>query len=181
MFGHERVVDPIVVNNWKDCLSHEDKSEIFIPVGEERVEVPYTNSRIYQLNQIDKEFKRIYGAGKNRSLSVGEEAILIEGIHKYLKICSNNPVKIGRKDYDILEDVLADCKMPELENYPMCMRQVEAHFKIMATRWRYSGQLNLKDRLVESGLAMGKNNFLDLGKDNPLTAYLLANSNLLEL
>ena len=25
VFGHDRVVDPIVVRNWKDCLSHEDK------------------------------------------------------------------------------------------------------------------------------------------------------------
>ena len=58
------------------------------------------------------------------------------------------------------------------------MRQIEAHFKIIATRWRYSGQLNLKDRLVESGIAMGKNNFLDLAKENPLTTYILANSNL---
>ena len=58
------------------------------------------------------------------------------------------------------------------------MRQIEAHFKIIATRWRYSGKLNLKDRLVESGIAMGKNNFLDLAKENPLTTYILANSNL---
>ena len=33
VFGHSRVIDPIVVSNWKDCLSHEDKQEIFLPVG----------------------------------------------------------------------------------------------------------------------------------------------------
>ena len=61
------------------------------------------------------------------------------------------------------------------------MKQVEAHFKIMATRWRYSGQLNLKDKLVESGIASGKNNFLDLNKENPLTEFLLAHSNVGEM
>lgn len=38
--------------------------------------------------------------------------------------------------------------MSELENYPMCMKQVELHFKLMATKWRYSGQLDLNDRIV---------------------------------
>jgi len=53
------------------------------------------------------------------------------------------------------------------------MKQIEAHFKIMATRWRYSGELNLKDKMVESGLAMGKNNFLDLSKETALTAFVM--------
>ena len=49
------------------------------------------------------------------------------------------------------------------------MKQAETHFKMMATKWRYSGQLNLSDKIVESALIMGKNNFLDLNKDNVLT------------
>jgi hypothetical protein len=50
----------------------------------------------------------------------------------------------------------------------------------MATKWRYSGNLNLTDRIVESALVMGKNNFLDLGRCNVLTAFLLRNSTLQE-
>ena len=37
-----------------------------------KVEIPYTSSRIYQLNEIEKGFKEIYGSGKNRSLTIGE-------------------------------------------------------------------------------------------------------------
>ncbi len=47
----------------------------------------------------------------------------------------------------------------------------------MATRWKYSGQLNLKDKAIEAAIAMGKNNFVDLSKDTLLTRYLLKNSN----
>ena len=57
------------------------------------------------------------------------------------------------------------------------MKQAETHFKLIATKWKYSGELNLKDRMVETGLMMGKNNFLDLSKPNILTEFLLSNSN----
>jgi hypothetical protein len=49
------------------------------------------------------------------------------------------------------------------------MKQAEAHFKLLATKWKYSGKLNTKDRIVEAALIMGKNNFLDLAKHNILT------------
>lgn len=61
------------------------------------------------------------------------------------------------------------------------MKQAETHFKLLATKWKYSGVLSSKDKLMESALMMGKNNFLDLTKDNPLTEFLLQNSNLEEL
>lgn len=61
------------------------------------------------------------------------------------------------------------------------MKQVETHFRLMATKWKYSGQLNLKDKIMESALLMGKNNFLDLNKENILTKFLLANSNIEEI
>jgi hypothetical protein len=60
----------------------------------------------------------------------------------------------------------------------MCMKQVETHFKLMATKWKYSGELNMNDRIVEAAIIMGKNNFLDLNRQNILTGYLLKNSNL---
>lgn len=95
---------------WKDCLSHEDKSEIYLPVGDQKVQIPFSNARVYPLNVIEKEFKEIFGTGKNRALTAGEEAVVIESIKRYLSICSKEPLKIGRKDYDIVEDILRDCK-----------------------------------------------------------------------
>ena len=61
------------------------------------------------------------------------------------------------------------------------MKQAETHFKLMATKWKYSGELNLKDRMVETGISMGKNNFLDLSRSNILTEFLLNNSNINDL
>jgi hypothetical protein len=52
------------------------------------------------------------------------------------------------------------------------------HFKLLATKWRYSGELDLRDRIVEAALVMGKNNFLDLNRQNALTAFLLKHSNI---
>ena len=60
----------------------------------------------------------------------------------------------------------------------MCMKQAEAHFKLLATKWKYSGKLNLADKMLETALLMGKNNFLDLSRTNVLTAYLLQHSNI---
>jgi hypothetical protein len=51
----------------------------------------------------------------------------------------------------------------------------------MATKWKYSGILNMTDKIVESALIMGKNNFLDLNKNNILTNFLLKNSNINEI
>ncbi len=60
----------------------------------------------------------------------------------------------------------------------MCMKQAETHFKLLATKWKYSGKLNFTDKMLETALLMGKNNFLDLSRTNALTAYLLHHSNL---
>lgn len=86
-------------------------------------------------------------------------------------------MKIARKDYDIISDILADCKLSELENYPMCYRQIEAHFKIMATRWRFDNIDNKTNRMFEPAIINGKNNFVDLGKAGVLSDYLLKHSN----
>jgi len=42
----------------------------------------------------------------------------------------------------------------------MCMKQIEIIFKLMATKWKYSGEIDHTDRVVESALITGKNNFL---------------------
>jgi uncharacterized protein YcgL (UPF0745 family) len=56
------------------------------------------------------------------------------------------------------------------------MKQLECHFKIMATRWRYSGKLNLSNKNIEKAIntAQSRGHFLDLNKrDHPLIKYLL--------
>jgi hypothetical protein len=63
----------------------------------------------------------------------------------------------------------------------MCIKQVEIHFKMMATKWRYSGTIDHSDRIMEAALVMGKNNFLDLNRQNTLTAFLLKHSNINDL
>ena len=86
-------------------------------------------------------------------------------------------MKIARKDYDIISDVLVDCKLQELQNYPMCYRQIEAHFKIMATRWKYRNIDNKTNKMVQPAILNGKNNFVDFGKSGVLADYLLKYSN----
>ena len=56
------------------------------------------------------------------------------------------------------------------------MKQLECHFKIMATRWRYSGRLNLTNKNTEKAIntAQSRGHFLDLNKrEHPLVKYLL--------
>lgn len=54
VFGKARTVNPKVIHMWKDCLSHEDKSEIFLPIGDSKVEIPFSHGRIYPLDKIEK-------------------------------------------------------------------------------------------------------------------------------
>lgn len=56
------------------------------------------------------------------------------------------------------------------------MKQLECHFKIMATRWRHSGRLNLNNKNIEKAIhtAHSRGHFLDLNKrEHPLVKYLL--------
>lgn len=57
------------------------------------------------------------------------------------------------------------------------MKQIELLWKVLATQWRYSGQLDSKNRLLESALINGRSNFLDLRKENAVTAFLLNSRN----
>lgn len=59
----------------------------------------------------------------------------------------------------------------------MCFRQIEGHFKIMATRWKYDNLDNKSNRMFETAIISGKNNFMDLGKHGVLVEYLMKNSN----
>jgi hypothetical protein len=59
----------------------------------------------------------------------------------------------------------------------MCYRQIEGHFKIMATRWKYDNLDNKSNKMFETALASGKSHFVDLSKHSVLAEYLLKNSN----
>lgn len=59
----------------------------------------------------------------------------------------------------------------------MCYRQIEAHFKIMATRWKYRNINKMTNKMFEAAILNGKNNFVDLGKSGILADYLFKYSN----
>lgn len=79
--GREKKVSQKLLNSWKDCLLHEDKSEIY---GEAAM---YSHARIYPINELEKGFREIYGEGKKRALTVGEESVLLYEMGKYLEKC----------------------------------------------------------------------------------------------
>ena len=88
---------------------------------------------------------------------------------------------MGRKYYDIMNEILLNSRLTELEHYPVCLKQVELLWKVMATRWRYSGSLNLKDKQVETALLIGRSNFFEITKQTPLINFLLSHSNYKEV
>ena len=76
--GRERKVNSKLIHTWKDCLLHEDKTEIY---GEN---APYSFSRFFPINELEKGFNEIYGSGKKRTLKIGEESLLMYHMEKYL-------------------------------------------------------------------------------------------------
>ena len=87
-------------------------------------------------------------------------------------------MKIARKDFDIISDILTDCKLTELENFPVCYKQIEGHFRIFATRWKYENIHRKKtDKQIESAFSNAKANFVDLAKPGVLANFLMKNSN----
>lgn len=66
--------------------------------------------------------------------------------------------------------------MEDLNEYTLCMKQLECHWKIQATRFRYSGDPVLKSKFFEKFLhmAQARGHFFDLSKkEHPLVDYLL--------
>jgi hypothetical protein len=57
------------------------------------------------------------------------------------------------------------------------MKQIELMWKIIATQWKYSGKLTKKDKIIQTALLLGRSNFVDLKKQNAVTAYLFEHSN----
>ena len=80
--------------------------------------------------------------------------------------------------------ILGWAELEDLQKNPFCMKQLECHFRIMATRWRYSGRLNLTNKSIEKAVntAQSRGHFLDLNKrEHPLVKYLLKYSTLTKL
>lgn len=61
------------------------------------------------------------------------------------------------------------------------MKQAELMWRVLATYWRYSGKLDLKNKTVEGALINGRSNFLDLRKESPIGSFMLEWSNLEEI
>ena len=59
------------------------------------------------------------------------------------------------------------------------MKQIELLWKVLATYWRYSGKLDVRNnKMLENALINGRYNFLDLKKDSPLVTFVLGGSNI---
>ena len=120
--------------------------------------------------------EKLYGNGINRRLKPGEEATILENIRKILEKCKENPEFFQYSAHSAVRKILKKCDLEELINYPLCFRQTEGHWKIMATRFRYSGRDELHSKKLEKMLANSqcKNHFLNLIQENhPLVNYLL--------
>lgn len=119
---------------------------------------------------------KIYGAGMSRHLKPGEEASVIENIRKILEKCEISPEFFHFSISTTVKKILKKADLKSLENFPLCMKQTELHWKLMATRFRYSGNQLLKNKKFEKIFesTQCKHHFLNLNQDNNLLVlYLL--------
>lgn len=120
--------------------------------------------------------EKLYGYGINRRLKPGEEATVMENIRKILEKCEKNPEFFQYSVNTAVKKIFKKCDLENLMHFPLCYKQVETHWKIMATRFRCSGDLFLKNRKFERILSssQAKNHFVNLNQENSiLAAYLL--------
>jgi len=72
----------------------------------------------------------------------GEEASIIENIEKILEECKNDLTILAFNGVKVLiKRILRRSDLEELLEFPLCIEQIECHWKLMATRLRYSNQL----------------------------------------
>ncbi len=120
--------------------------------------------------------EKLYGNGMNRRLKPGEEATILENIRKILDKCKDDSGFFQYSTHSAVRKILKKSDLDKLINYPLCFRQTEGHWKIMATRFRYSGREELHSKKLEKFLANSqcKTHFLNLNQENhPLVNYLL--------
>ncbi|CAD8085740.1 unnamed protein product [Paramecium primaurelia] len=120
--------------------------------------------------KIERNFNQIYKSGKFRWLYPGEEAAIIEGIESFLNCCSKKISLLMMSIQKILKTIITQKRLEYLYNYPICMKQIEAHWKIMATIFKlkqynriYKNQVTNK---LWKDIQASKTLFLDLNLEN---------------
>lgn len=122
----------------------------------------------------------MYGVGIKRHLKPGEEASIMENIKEILEKCETHPEFFQYSVNTVVKKVLKKSDLENLISFPLCFKQVEYHWKIMATRFRYSGKPILRNKKFEKVFSSSqcKNHFINLNQDNNiLVEYLFKYSN----
>jgi hypothetical protein len=127
---------------------------------------------------------KLYGNGPNRRLKPGEEASILENIRLILEKCEVNPDFFQYSVHNAVRKILKKANMEDLISFPICVKQTEMHWKLMATRFRCSGKPFLQMKKFEKILSssQSKSHFLNLSQtNNILVKYLLKHSTQREL
>ncbi|KAL4443139.1 hypothetical protein ABPG74_002206 [Tetrahymena malaccensis] len=183
--------EPELLKKWISCLPIEERMEI------EKDKTYFPVPHRLMMHQIDQGLNEMYGTGKNRILRPGEEATIIETISRFLSECQNIDIfhristsnvnckysfmikqflNLSKFQIAILQYLLKRCDLFNLTEFPLAMKQIECHWKIMATRFRCSDKMPSDHKLFEKYLYMAhlRGHFFQLQKkDNPLVSYLL--------
>lgn len=123
--------------------------------------------------------EKLYGNGANRRLKPGEEAAILENIRIFLEKCETSPDFLQCSVHNAVRKIIKKANLEELLAFPVCVKQTELHWRIMATRFRCSGKPYLESKKFEKFLASSqcKAHFLNLRQtDNILVKYLMKHS-----
>ncbi|CAD8133014.1 unnamed protein product [Paramecium pentaurelia] len=158
-----------ILQAWIPTLPQDERKQI------EKNKKNFPIPRNIAYHEIIDGLNTLYGQGKNRRLWPGEEALLMETIRLYIEKILQNPKLLMHSVQFTLQQIIKISGLTEIANYKFCMLQLECHWKMMITRFRYSGnkELNKKSWQHWLELAQLRGHFLNLQSDNVLTQYLL--------
>ncbi|CAK94884.1 unnamed protein product (macronuclear) [Paramecium tetraurelia] len=158
-----------ILQAWIPTLPQDERKQI------ERNKKNFPIPRNIAYHEIIDGLNILYGQGKNRRLWPGEEALLMETIRLYIGKILQNPKLLMHSVPFTLQQIIKISGLTEIANYSFCMLQLECHWKMMITRFKYNGnkELNKKSWQHWLELAQLRGHFLNLQNDNALTQYLL--------
>ncbi|CAD8090374.1 unnamed protein product [Paramecium sonneborni] len=158
-----------ILQSWIPTLPQDERKQV------EKYKKNFPIPRNIPYHEIIDGLNTIYGQGKNRRLWPGEEALLMETIRLYINKILQNPKLLIHSVPFTLQQIIKISGLTEIENNKFCMLQLECHWKMMITRFRYSGNKELNKKSWQNWFEMAqmKGHFLNLQNDNILTQYLL--------